>query len=187
MEAQENARRMIRVVQQEQEAKEKHWLDQIADKQQRSHEATLTVADLAKRNLASEFYARLLARIVEFDSTLDNEHEVGVRLVSFGQTVVLRVEALGYHDPSLIMFFGHSEDGSPIELIQHVSQISFLLTSLKRPDPSKPKVPFGFTSQKVRDFFLVAESQGMTYSEETGRYTDREGREFDREGNPVTG
>jgi hypothetical protein len=157
----------------------------IAEANQQRHEATLTVAELAKANMASEFHARLMYRINDFDESLDNEHEVGVKLVSFGQTVVFRVEDVGYHNPSLIVFHGRMDDGNPVTLVQHVSQISFLLTSLKRPNPQEPKVPFGFTPQKVRDFHDEAQRQGMAFSNETGHWTDKDGRQFDREGNPV--
>jgi hypothetical protein len=100
--------------------------------------------DIIQANLASQFRERLAKWITEFDATLDQEHEVGVRLVTFGQTVVFHLESLGYSNPSLILFRGHLEDGSPVELIQHVSQISVLLMKLPREDPSKPKQPVGF-------------------------------------------
>jgi hypothetical protein len=51
---------------------------------------------------------------------------------------------IGYWNPSLISFQGRTDDGQPVELIQHVSQISILLMKLKRPDPSKPKRKIGF-------------------------------------------
>ena len=40
---------------------------------------------------ASEFYKRLMHYIKEFDTSLDQEHEVGVRLVNFGQTIQFAV------------------------------------------------------------------------------------------------
>ena len=36
------------------------------------------------------------------------------------------------------------DSGAPVELIQHVSQISVLLMKLPRRDPDKPKKPIGF-------------------------------------------
>jgi hypothetical protein len=159
---------------------------QVAETNRERHEATLTVAELAKANMASQFYERLQFWIEDFDKSLDNEHEVGVKLVSFGQTVVFRVEKIGYHDPSLIVFHGQSEDDNPVTLVQHVSQISFLLTSLKRANPTEPKVPFGFHPQRVREFHDKAVSEGMTWSDEFGRWFDSEGNQFDREGNLIS-
>ena len=74
-----------------------------------------------QENYASEFHKRLVEWINTFDAALDQAHEVGVRLVSFGQTVVFYLHDIGYWNPSLISFQGFTEDGSPVELIQHVS------------------------------------------------------------------
>ena len=68
-------------------------------------------------------------------------------MVTFGQTVVFHLEDMGYYDPSLICFFGTTDDGSPVQLVQHVSQISMLLMTLPRKDPSKPKRPIGFVAE----------------------------------------
>jgi len=97
-------------------------------------------------NFASEFHKRLAKSIADFDADLDNEHEVGVRLVNFGQSVTFHLQDMGYWNPSLLFFFGVMKDGSPVQLIQHVSQISVLLMKLPRKDPSKPKKPFGFAT-----------------------------------------
>lgn len=96
------------------------------------------------QNLASEFHTRLIKWIHDFDSELDHEHEVGVRLVSFGQTITFHLHDIGYWNPSLISFYGSMENGDPVVLIQHVSQISILLVKMKREDPTLPKRPVGF-------------------------------------------
>jgi len=98
-------------------------------------------------NYASEFYKRLVDWIKNFDANLDQTHEVGVRLVNFGQTVTFHLEDMSYWNPSLISFTGRKEDGQPVELIQHVSQISILLTSLPRENPNQPKSPIGFSAE----------------------------------------
>jgi hypothetical protein len=102
-------------------------------------------------NLASEFYKRLVKMISEFDAELNQDEEVGVRLVNFGQTISFSVEAIGYWDPNLLRFYGHLEDNSPVELIQHVSQISFLLTALNRINPDEPTRKIVFRQQKQAD------------------------------------
>jgi hypothetical protein len=99
---------------------------------------------LANANKASEFYLCLGYQIQAFDETLDQDHEVGIRLVTFGQAVTFYVDDIGYHDPSLILFHGTTEGGDRVMLVQHVSQISFLLIAMKRQNPEEPKKPFGF-------------------------------------------
>jgi hypothetical protein len=94
--------------------------------------------------LASDFFKKLSHYMDEFDKTLDQEHELGVKLVSFGQTIQFTVRNLGYYNPKLICFYGTMPDGSPVQLIQHINQISFLLTTLERKHPEQPKQPIGF-------------------------------------------
>ncbi|GGI53577.1 DUF6173 family protein [Oxalicibacterium solurbis] len=97
-------------------------------------------------NLADEFHRRLIQWINNFHRSLDENHEVGARLVSFGQSVTFHIDDIGYWNPSLISFRGKNENGEAVELIQHVSQISILLVALKRENLSQPKRPIGFSS-----------------------------------------
>jgi len=68
--------------------------------------------------------------------------------VSFGQTVIFHLQSLGFYNPSLIVFNGNLDDGSPVQLIQHISQISVLLMALKRKDLSQPKRHYGFGKEE---------------------------------------
>lgn len=103
------------------------------------------------QNLADEFHRRLISWINDFHRGLDEDHEVGARLVSFGQTVTFHIDDIGYWNPSLISFQGKNENGESVELIQHVSQISILLVALKRVNSSEPKRPIGFGSWEEYD------------------------------------
>ncbi len=105
------------------------------------------VAESVKHNLASEFHKRLEKWISEFDASLDQAHEVGVGLVNFGRAVTFALEEMGYWNPSLIAFSGRNEDGEPVELIQHVNQISMLLVRLPRKNPDEPKPRIGFQGE----------------------------------------
>jgi hypothetical protein len=102
---------------------------------------------LAQQNLASEFCKKLHKEINEFDLNLDIASEVAVRLVNFGETIQFGIESIGFSNPSLIIFSGHTSDGSHVQLVQHVNQISMLLLAAKRPEPEKPKLPIGFRQE----------------------------------------
>lgn len=104
----------------------------------------------AAANLASEFCKRLEIWIRSFEASLDDQHEVGVRLVSFGQATVFHLQEVASYDPSLIAFRGYTDKDEPVELIQHVSQISILLMKLSRIDLSAPKRQIGFSSEPER-------------------------------------
>jgi len=103
------------------------------------------------QNLADEFHRRLIEWINDFHRSLDEEHEVGARLVNFGQNVTFHIDDISYWNPSLISFKGKNENGDSVELIQHVSQISVLLVALKRENTSQPKRPIGFASWEEYD------------------------------------
>lgn len=92
-----------------------------------------------KSDYASDYHERIIEMIADFESELDDTQEVGMRLVTFGQSVTFHVQNIGYYDPYLIRFIGQLEDGSPVELVQHVSQISFLLMAAKKLDPEMDK------------------------------------------------
>lgn len=102
--------------------------------------------DFVDPNHASEFEWRILRWINDFHRELGEEYEVGGQLVSFGRELTFSFVDVGYHNPSLISFKGTRDDGSPIELVQHVSQISILLIRQKRTQPEEPKRPIGFAS-----------------------------------------
>ena len=95
-----------------------------------------------EENRASAFARHIFNKIQAYAATLDEAHEVGLRLVSAGQHITLHFEGMGYADPSLISFTGETEAGEPLEVIQHVSQISLLLTTVPRLHPEKPKGEF---------------------------------------------
>jgi len=97
-------------------------------------------------NSAKEFYRRLVVKINEFHRGLDDNFEVGARLVSFGQNLTFHIEDIGYWNPSLVTFYGRNELGEPVELIQHVTQISVLLVAMKRENAEQPKRPIGFAN-----------------------------------------
>lgn len=105
--------------------------------------------DFGHRDNADGFYERLTDYIINFEKELDEAHEVGARLVSFGQAITFHIEDLGYWNPSLITFSGRLDDGSPVKLIQHVSQISVLLTAVKKLNPERESI--GYKLQKKRE------------------------------------
>lgn len=82
--------------------------------------------------------------IQEFENSLDSEHEVGILLTSFGTSVLLNVTYISYESPVLMIFKGFYQ-GKEATLIQHVSQLNFLLTSVKK-DADRPKHKIGFSA-----------------------------------------
>lgn len=127
----------------------KDTLVHIENEGRKKMERYAAEAKAKERSLtAVGYYERLTEAIRRFDAELDNDHEVGLKLVTFGQSITFHVTSLGYHNPGLIMFYGTMDNGQPVELVQHISQISFLMTSVKRDNPTEPKKPFGFNQDQ---------------------------------------
>jgi hypothetical protein len=80
--------------------------------------------------------------IQAFESELDDEHEVGARLVSFGSAIQFHVESVGYKAPSLVTFIGVTDAGDRVQLVQHVSQLSFLLVAVRKREEKPYRVGF---------------------------------------------
>jgi hypothetical protein len=113
------------------------------------------IMNVIDHNHASEFYWRLVQWVNDFHRELEDEYEVGGQLVSFGSEITFSFTDLTYWNPSLIGFYGIKPDGSPVKLIQHVSQINVLLVRQKRAHLEEPKRPIGFASWEEYDKELV--------------------------------
>jgi hypothetical protein len=80
----------------------------------------------------SWMYERLILSIAKFEEKLDQEHEIGARLVTFGNHEVIHIEDVGYWGPDLVIFYGTSVEGKPLELLQHQSQVNVLLVAVPK-------------------------------------------------------
>lgn len=87
--------------------------------------------------------------IEKFQSELDSEHEVGLLLTNFGQSVLMHVTHIGYEESVLMVFKGYVNE-KEATLIQHISQINFLLTSVPKTEPEKPPRRIGFDTSRVQ-------------------------------------
>ena len=84
----------------------------------------------------------LREQIEEFEATLDSEHEVGIWLTNFGQSMLMQVTEISYKMPVMMIFKGFI-NGTKSTLVQHVNQLSFLITSVQK-EPDRPKRTIGF-------------------------------------------
>lgn len=95
-------------------------------------------------DLADWKYEKIMQEIHDFEETLDSEHEIALSLASFGSSVTMIVTSIGYQNPDMLYFYGYV-NGKDAELIQHASQLNFLITSIEKPDKTKPARRIGFT------------------------------------------
>lgn len=88
-------------------------------------------------------YEKIIEQIHDFEEDLDDDHEIALKLASFGTSVTMIVTSIGYQNPDMLYFYGFV-NGKDAQLIQHVSQLNFLITSVEREDKSKPARRIGF-------------------------------------------
>lgn len=87
--------------------------------------------------------------IQNFEKTLAPEHEIALLLTNFGQSISMIVTEISYEESVLIVFKGYVR-GKMSTLIQHVSQLNFLITSVEK-EPNRPKHIIGFTASDYHD------------------------------------
>lgn len=100
--------------------------------------------------LADWKYQKIMEEIYDFEQELDNEHEVALKLASFGTNITMAVTSIGYQNPDMLYFYGYV-NGQDAQLIQHVSQLNFLITAIEREDKSKPVRRIGFQAPVDKD------------------------------------
>jgi len=103
----------------------------------------IDVPDMPNWYMWSDTQFEIKDYIQKFEATLDDEHEVGLMLTNFGQSILMQVTDVGY-EKSVLMVFKGLVNGNPATLIQHISQLNFLLMSVPRQEPEKPKRKIGF-------------------------------------------
>ena len=101
------------------------------------------VVDLPTQHMWSDTQFEIIKKYIQdFESKVDSEHEVGLLLTSFGQSVLMQVTYVTY-EKSVLMVFKGFVNGKEATLIQHINQLNFLLTTVEK-EPEKKKVPIGF-------------------------------------------
>jgi hypothetical protein len=78
----------------------------------------------------------------QFEAELDTGQEIAIRLASFGTEVDFRLEKIGFTLPSLITFIGVTDVGERIQLVQHVSQLSYMLRAVEKLNDQPTRIAF---------------------------------------------
>lgn len=86
----------------------------------------------AQLNPAAATYHALVSCIFEFEKQLDEEHEIGARLLSSDATVTFYLQNVGSYHPDIITFSGRGENGGKLQLVQHASRLNVLLIEMKK-------------------------------------------------------
>ena len=91
---------------------------------------------------AKHTHERLLSYIKDFEDDLDDDHEVGAKLVSFGSGVTFHILKVGYSGPDIITFNGILENGDRVQLVQNISQLNVLLVAMTKLEENPRRIGF---------------------------------------------
>ena len=99
--------------------------------------------DLPQHHMWSDTQFEIIKRYIqEFEATLDEEHEVGLMLTNFGQSITMQVAEISYEESVLMVFKGFV-NGKPATIIQHINQLNFMFTTIPK-ETEKQKTKIGF-------------------------------------------
>lgn len=110
--------------------------------------ASLSEGLRMRDNPAEWAFVRLSRLIQDFESKLDEDHEVGARIVNGPGDGAFHMRDVGFWGPDFILFMGVNEAGRPIRLIQHYTQLNVLLSAMAKPSPQEPARRIGFQLQE---------------------------------------
>ncbi len=105
--------------------------------------------EMAKAGMASVLYERLMEQIQDFEKNLESNEEIGAYLSSFGTTLLIQIEHVGFHNPFFIIFDGYIVDTKQrVRLVQHTTQFNVLFTSIKlNPEEKREVRRIGFNTE----------------------------------------
>ena len=100
---------------------------------------------LRNYSMADWKYEKIKEQIEEFQTGLADDIDVCVALASFGTNMIMQVTDIGYQNPDMLYFYGYI-NGNETQLIQHVSQLNFILMAVKKDEPERPPRRIGFVA-----------------------------------------
>lgn len=117
------------------------------DQNYKNRQIEINASKIQLGSTAEQVAIHLYNEIQRYQTNLSNEEDVAMMLVQFNQSITIFVKGIGYSGYNLVCFHGEDTEGKPMELIQHVQQLNFLLMVVPKPEPEKPKRQIGFVGQ----------------------------------------
>lgn len=95
-------------------------------------------------NPVIEISQSLQKQVREFEAQLNPDQEIMIMAASFGGQITFYVNSIEFSNPNIIIFHGVTESDKPTRLIQHCSQLSFLLKAVEKHNHEEARKPIGF-------------------------------------------
>jgi len=111
-------------------------IDSLANQFMKANDALIIEQNRRKMELSGRFDAEeickyILSQIEDYQKNLSNDEEIGLKLANFGEASEIHIRNINYKNPNIIEFYGKNLNGDDCKLIQHISQLNFLIISLK--------------------------------------------------------
>lgn len=91
---------------------------------------------------AEGIFEHLMGRVKAFQADLEDDQEIGIQLANFGIPAQIHIRSIGYRNPNLVEFHGVNADDHEVTLIQHISQLNFLLIAVKPIEDTPYRIGF---------------------------------------------
>ena len=122
-------------------------LSSIVDSANQNMQSMLRTASIMEENTAMNIATRIYNEVLKFQAELPDEEDVAISCVSFGSVTTILVENMGHIGSSLVAFYGRDSSDKPLELIQHIHQLNFLLTVAPKAVPEISRRKIGFVGE----------------------------------------
>ena len=85
---------------------------------------------------------RLVKQIFAFEANLSADKEIGGRFVSSPRDGAIHIVDIGFWNPDMLIFHAKDADGKVIQLLQHHSQLSWLLCAVPKEKKEVRRIGF---------------------------------------------
>lgn len=117
------------------------------DQNYKNRQIEVNASKIQVGSTAEQVAMHLYNEVQRYQANLPDDQDVAMMLTQFNESVQVLVKGIGYSGYNLVCFHGEDNNGKPLELIQHVQQLNFLLTVVSKPEPETPKRQIGFVGQ----------------------------------------
>jgi hypothetical protein len=93
-------------------------------------------------NMAQYAVEAIYDEIAEFEASLDEDYEVGMPIVGGPANLCVHVRKVYRFGTDKLVFVGIDSDQHPVRLVQHLSQLNFLMLSVKKMTEKSVRIGF---------------------------------------------
>lgn len=91
---------------------------------------------------AEDIFKHLMQRVKAFQNALGEDQEIGLQLANFGLPAQVHIRSISFQNPNLIEFHGVNAEDHEVTLVQHISQLNFLLIAVTPIDETPYRIGF---------------------------------------------